>query len=770
MKNNLLLLEDLRRINFVMNYDSKKTYCENFIEPLLSEEKIKNLLNEAASTTIMNDLKSKIQPRLGGTLKLRNNSKYPTAIDIYGYSNGRYLTFFNNGTVKWFDGKKYTNGGKWDFNMTKGGKLAGGWLKDDKGANVSLDNAINYPAKHYGTGASALPQKTSWDRLEGGDNGYWIGLFDRLTAAGSNPKWGDNGKQVTDGKKATFIYSGPWIIWKDLNKNNGFPITTKRKNLNFSAKWNGGKYAGGTLDKTTIAVYDSATKKLVQTTLFDFVGGTDEAFINKVAKGGAQKQKEVADNALATQIANEIDAAFDLDDDGVHNDYDGTSENKAVAVFNKIKDKSVLDKVNKIIKGWGYYNSSIEWLEDEMSDSDYTEYRAIWARLEKLGYKAPAVNPMYLAAGVAADVTGVKAADRAIDSIRSLSTEEIMEGFREIVGGVGGTIAQIILSFTGPIGAGVNVLINGVLLAWDVIQWVNNSDKFSFFNLIFDLFTVALSAIGLGQSVKSLNVAKSAVAAEKTAGGFFTKLAAKFPELSKWVSGIIGKVSSVGKTVVSNVSKGISWLVSKFTFLKSVGNTLSGALSKIGTVLDEITKAVGKTTAGKTAKTVLNYSVQSLTKMGSSYLAKWGRVQSKIMLQKAIAAMETKLAGNIFKELDKKALDAIKNYIAGTAGDLTVDATRPAVCSLGQNYCTTYDILATSASVAYDVKGLPQGIKDTKKAASEIKTAKDKLEKVEKTIKTAEKGAKQYKTAYKGTEKEIKGVEGAVGTTTTKKV
>jgi len=141
----------------------KESQIDGLIKLVLAEERTKKgLLNEGASSIVMSDLKNKIQARMKGSLKIGPKLKnYPTAIDIIGYSNGRSLTFFDNGVVKWYDGKNFTKGGKWDYNMTKEGKLAGGWLKNDKGVNVSLDDAINYAGKNYGTGAGPLVTKTT---------------------------------------------------------------------------------------------------------------------------------------------------------------------------------------------------------------------------------------------------------------------------------------------------------------------------------------------------------------------------------------------------------------------------------------------------------------------------------------------------------------------------------------------------------------------------------------------------------------------------------
>jgi hypothetical protein len=199
-----------------------ETQYNKIIKFALSEEKKKTLLNEGASSMVMSDLKNKIQARMKGSLKIGPKLKnYPTAIDIIGYSNGRSLTFFDNGVVKWYDGKNFTKGGKWDYNMTKEGKLAGGWLKNDKGVNISLDDAINYPAKNYGTGAGPLVTKTTntqsnnvCDKCKN-DPDYYIknlvtcrncGLDEFINAQNYPDVWNDLGQKLNSYKPKTSTY------------------------------------------------------------------------------------------------------------------------------------------------------------------------------------------------------------------------------------------------------------------------------------------------------------------------------------------------------------------------------------------------------------------------------------------------------------------------------------------------------------------------------------------------------------------------------------
>ncbi len=83
--------------------------------------------------------------------------------------------------------------------------------------------------------------KEQWVR--GKDSiGYWKILFDQLKKLGIGVKW-----QVPNNPaKSTFMYWGGWIIWKDMNKNGGYPVsfTDKVANVSMVFKFDGGKYAG----------------------------------------------------------------------------------------------------------------------------------------------------------------------------------------------------------------------------------------------------------------------------------------------------------------------------------------------------------------------------------------------------------------------------------------------------------------------------------------------------------------------------------------------
>jgi hypothetical protein len=96
-----------------------------------------------------------------------------------------------------------------------------------------------------------LVEQGSWDS-KSGDNVYWVALYNRLKTFGVSPKYGNNGKQVTDPNTATFIYWGQWLIWKDLNKNGGYPIQLYSPSGSYTFKWKSGKYKGEELNKSII--------------------------------------------------------------------------------------------------------------------------------------------------------------------------------------------------------------------------------------------------------------------------------------------------------------------------------------------------------------------------------------------------------------------------------------------------------------------------------------------------------------------------------------
>ncbi len=169
-----------------------------------------------------------------------------------------------------------------------------------------------------------------------------------------------------------------------------------------------------------------------------------------------QKIQQVSTKA-ANSIFQELMKAFDMDGDKVLTDSDGTNEKLAIAAIQKIRNRETLDALNKRIAMTKQYKDLKSWLNAEMSDFD-SEYGQIWAKLEKMGYAGANRNVLLQYAGKTGVGQMVKAADKAIDQLRGMSFEDIMEGIREVVGGTVGTIGQIILGAIPGIGQGAVAL------------------------------------------------------------------------------------------------------------------------------------------------------------------------------------------------------------------------------------------------------------------------------------------------------------------------
>lgn len=577
--------------------------------------------------------------------------------------------------------------------------------------------------------------------------GYWKVLFDQLKTAGIGVKW----EVANDPVKSTFMYWGSWVIWKDVNKNGGWPISFSGADKKlWLFKFQGGKYAGQPASNIIIeSKYINSNFNLGQ--WGKITGATGGPSLNNLIKTKPKSAstaqacktvdgKPIAPNQIptvASQIFKDLSYAFD----GV-----GTYEGEAVAAYGKITCKPILDAVNAKVreKGMSGINNVGDWAKDEMSDYDYNQFRAIWTGLQKLGYKAPPVNQAMRAAGVVGDVTGVNAiekvgegAKKAFDRLMNMTIDDIMEGFREIVSGIGGTVATLILTVI-PGGQAVNMLIYGVLTAWDFVQ-ASKGDT-NIFNIILDSFSLILSGIGLQSSLKPLQGAKSVLGAEKTAVGFFSKMAQKFPKMSQFFKSISGKITGGAKWVIDGIKKGVTWLMSKFSFLSKFGNMLLGSLNKVITFIEGIGNAIGSSVGGVVAK----YS-PNLLKKGTTYLTQIAKSKISPIMQ----GIENKLGKEVYEELDKKIVGYIKNQTFEAGQEYTVETFRPVICKVGQSYCNTFDIMMNGAVATHSLGNVRKSGEETLDFAKKSKGAVGNIEKFEKKALVAKSGTE---TLHKGVE------------------
>ena len=465
-----------------------------------------------------------------------------------------------------------------------------------------------------------------------------------------------------------------------------------------------------------------------------------------------QKIQQVSTKA-ANSIFQELMKAFDMDGDRVLNDYDGTNEKSAIAAIQKIRNRETLDALNKRIAMTKQYKDLKSWLNAEMSDFD-GEYGQIWAKLEKMGYAGANRNVLLQYAGKTGVGQLVKSADKAIDQLRGMSLEDIMEGIRGIVGGVIGTVGQIIIGAIPGFGQGAVALLNGLLFGWDMYQKSVGSAKFSWFNAVSDFLSTVLSFIPGGKATTGeLAAAKPSLAGATDLPTFFVKLSQNFPTLAKMFKSISGKLATWGGAAISGIRKGVSWLVSKLPFLKNLSSTIEKALSGIGGFLKNLASAAAGTTKQVATKVASTFaaSVPTIYK-STTYLAQFGKNTVKSLGRNLLAKLETKVGRKVIEELDKAAVDKIEQFLWSKGENLTVDQARPIVCKWGSVYCTTFDIVSNGIFVAKSGK---DAIKTVGKATKNRK----QLTKLNALATKVKKGTQYAKTVTKATKQGVKAVE-----------
>ena len=498
--------------------------------------------------------------------------------------------------------------------------------------------------------------------------GYWTVLFKQLKSSGIGVKYGANGKTVTDPKIATFMYWGGWVIWKDVNKNGGYPVafTDPATKVSMIFKFQGGKYAGQpanniNLDPKTINVpfnltqFGKLSNKQMSDTITKYKKSNPKT-TTTIPKATAQDLK------IGQQVFKELQHAFD----GV-----GTYENEAVAAFNKIKNKFQLTELNRLVKSRGDFPNVYEWLKDEMSDYDYKQYRAIWDRLKSIDKTivAPKVNNALRVASAVGDVTGVNAVVAAGEVVgtaigagfkwlKDKGLPWFMEKLREALGSTAGAILQQLLDYTGIGAVGVTILW-AVLTLFDVFQI--SSGIGSWAKLIFSvlgLLTAGALAKTIGGFLKPFF---------KSTGGtitkFFTSIAEK-PWFTKYIKPIVGWIGDKIGWAAGLLKQAGEWVVKKLG-ATAIGGVVSKAVKWLEQIAQNIIKFAGfeskQTTAYLAKKDLQNQGKKLASKAiidpATSYgKDKFAQGAGYVGGEKAKTAVE--LGYNV-KDLSKKPQDII---------------------------------------------------------------------------------------------------------------
>ena len=465
-----------------------------------------------------------------------------------------------------------------------------------------------------------------------------------------------------------------------------------------------------------------------------------------------QKIQQVSTKA-ANSIFQELMKAFDMDGDRVLTDNDGTNEKSAIAAIQKIKNRETLDALNKRIAVTKQYKDLKSWLNAEMSDFD-AEYGQIWAKLEKMGYAGANRNALLQYAGTTGVGQLVKSADKAIDQLRGMSLEDIMEAIRGIVGGTIGTVGQIIIGAIPGFGQGAVALLNGLLFGWDMYQKSVGSAKFSWFNAISDFLSTVLSFIPGGKATTGeLAAAKPSLAGATDLPTFFVKLSQNFPKLAEIFKSISGKISTWGGAAISGIRKAVSWIVSKLPFLKSLGTTIEKALSGVSGFLKSLASSAAGTTKQVATKVASTFAVgvPAIYK-STTYLAQFGKSAVKSLGRNLFAKLETKVGRKVIEELDKAAVEKIEEFLWSKGENLTVENARPIICKWGSVYCATFDIVSNGILVA-------KSGKDALKTVGKATKNRKQLPKLNTLATKVKKGTQYAKTVNKATKQGVKTLE-----------
>lgn len=444
--------------------------------------------------------------------------------------------------------------------------------------------------------------------------GYWTILFNQLKAGGIGVKW----EVANNPAKSTFMYWGPWVIWKDINKNGGWPVSfTGADRKVWLFKFSGGKYAGQPLSSTTLeSKYINPSFNLSSWGKVTAANGLPQ--LNKLLKSIPKTMVPKAtaqDLNIGQQVFKELQYAFD----GA-----GTYENEAVVAFNKIKNKFQLTELNRLVKARGDFSNVYEWLQDEMSDYDYKQYRAIWDRLKSIDKTivAPKVNNALRVASAVGDVTGVNAVVAAGEVVgtaigagfkwlKDKGLPWFMEKLRDALGSTVGAVIQQLLDYTGVGAIGVAALW-GVLTLFDVSQIASGAGTWA--KLIFSvlgLLTVGALAKVVGKFLKPLFNSGGG-----TLTSFFQKIA-KQDWFIKYIKPVVGWIGSKVSGAVSLLKQAGNWVVKKLG-----ATTIGGFVTKAAEWLSTIAQSIVKFGGFKSTQTTAYLAKKDLQNQGKKLIAK----------------------------------------------------------------------------------------------------------------------------------------------------
>jgi hypothetical protein len=413
----------------------------------------------------------------------------------------------------------------------------------------------------------------------------------------------------------------------------------------------------------------------------------------------------------------------------LHKAFDGLGTDEALAVktIKMINTKDVLTKVDQTIantvgKKYPKIKTLAAWINDEMDETDASDYDAIWGHLTKMGYKGKESNKFLRLIG-----KGREAIQKAWDWTKKSVIGKFFNGLRDAANSGVGIAVQLLIDAIGPETLGVAFAIPavvwGLIVQWDFANLLMGTPEW--LNIIFDslcLLTVGVMSTALQPYIKS---AKGAVfsSIEKVfvwlKGTSFGKLIQRF---FPTIKGGLGKAGGF-------IVKAAEWVGTKFKGLigEEMAALMKQGASKVKGWLTGFVDSIGKwfgvggtATTGKATKGLLDQALEGIRSKLSNLFRNPAWLEGELGQR----FVEKGLKPAVTKNVEKYASGPLKEFGVEKAAEM-----------VDKKFGPIYGDMVRFADVAHktgkESKGLLKNLKSFKNDL-DIKS----LQKVAKSVKT----------------------------------
>lgn len=447
------------------------------------------------------------------------------------------------------------------------------------------------------------PISEQWARLKD-PIGYWKALYNQLKKAGIGVKW----QVPNDPAKSTFMFWGGWVIWKDMSKNGGYPVsfTDKASGVNVAFKFvdYGGKYAGQAA--TAIKIYPKT--------------GTDATF--NLGQFGKLPNSQMS-------------ATFKK--------YSKTTPKKAAPKEKSYLDQAmeygekVIDKTKEVVKkGVEFVSPYVK----KVLDSQFA-YFVPGLNVIKLGRDAQKIYDNW-------------------EKIKKMTLDDWVEAFRNFLNGGVGIAIQIVLALTG-VGNAANIVVWALLLGYDLIYKGIVKGEWNIYNILTD----CIGLIGTGAAAGAFKILKPILSGIKGLKGVGPAIAKAGPQIMSKVAPFMQKIGSGIGTIIQQLTKGINWLITKIPLIGKLLTPIKSGLGKVKPLLDDLMEGFnahfkGKVHHGKQENSLTQYmkvhkgSHFDFPSVAQKLVALGDKKITKSYIGGKLALLYTVIAGDTFDKIVNK--------------------------------------------------------------------------------------------------------------------